>query len=169
MAGGAQGALGQGKGVHASARGAQSGAARAPLGGGCEKLQLRRTGREAKPGGAFRRAKPARRLSFQFGPDWEAGCAHCSFWADNFNDIIVHLNQRDVTMIAVSRAPLSKIEPFKKRMGWSFKWVSSLDNDFNYDYHVSFRPEEIERGTAIYNYTSNPGNTDREGSSVFYK
>ncbi len=80
---------------------------------------------------------------FMFSPTWDEGCKHCSFWADNFNNIGVHLNHRDVTLVAISRAPLAKIDPFKKRMGWSFKWVSSFQNDFNYDYHVSFTPEEI--------------------------
>jgi len=73
---------------------------------------------------------------FMFDPSWDEGCLHCSFWADNFNGIIVHLNQRDVTMIAVSRAPYSKLAAYQKRMGWDFKWVSSLDTDFNFDYHV---------------------------------
>ncbi len=89
---------------------------------------------------------------FMFGPSWEEGCQHCSFWADNFNGIPVHLNQRDVTMIAVSRAPLSKLAAYKKRMGWTFKWVSSSETDFNYDYHVSFTPEEMGKGEVYYNY-----------------
>jgi predicted dithiol-disulfide oxidoreductase (DUF899 family) len=72
---------------------------------------------------------------FMFDPSWEAACLHCSFWADNFNGIIVHLNQRDVTMIAVSRAPYCKLAAYRKRMGWDFKWVSSCDTDFNFDYH----------------------------------
>jgi predicted dithiol-disulfide oxidoreductase (DUF899 family) len=107
---------------------------------------------------------------FMFSPEWEAGCKHCSFWADNFNPIGVHLNHRDVTFVAVSRAPLGKIEAFKKRMGWSFKWVSSGESDFNYDYHVSFTPEAIRSGKVLYNYaTSKMGMADREGVSVFYK
>ena len=106
---------------------------------------------------------------FMFNPEWTEGCPSCSFWADNFNDITVHLNQRDVTFVAISRAPLAKIEPFRKRMGWSFKWLSSSQNDFNYDYHVSFTPEQLENGSAIYNYSMNPGFEDREGTSVFYK
>jgi predicted dithiol-disulfide oxidoreductase (DUF899 family) len=107
---------------------------------------------------------------FMFNPAWNEGCKHCSFWADDFNDIVVHLNHRDVTMIAISRAPLDKIEPFRKRMGWDFKWVSSGQNDFNYDYHVSFTQEEIQSGTAFYNYSkANAGSADREGVSVFYK
>ncbi|MGZ4808534.1 MAG: DUF899 domain-containing protein [Thermoanaerobaculia bacterium] len=107
---------------------------------------------------------------FMFAPEWDAGCPHCSFWADNFNDIIVHLNQRDVTFVAVSRAPISKIEAFKKRMGWTFKWLSSGSGDFNYDLMVSFRPETVASGEQAYNFgTAQPGGEDREGVSVFYK
>ncbi|HLK61302.1 MAG TPA: thioredoxin family protein [Chthonomonadaceae bacterium] len=107
---------------------------------------------------------------FMFSPEWDEGCPSCSFWADNFNGIVVHLNQRDVTFIAVSRAPIEKIEAFKQRMGWSFKWVSAFRNDFNYDYHVSFTPEDLRNGTANYNYVQrDPGEADREGVSVFYK
>ncbi len=107
---------------------------------------------------------------FMFSPEWDAGCPHCSFWADNFNDIIVHLNQRDVTMVTISRAQLSKLEAFKKRMGWSFKWLSSGENSFNYDYSVSFTPEEVKQGTDFYNYRKGgAGHEDREGTSVFYK
>jgi predicted dithiol-disulfide oxidoreductase (DUF899 family) len=107
---------------------------------------------------------------FMFNPAADAGCKHCSFWADNFNDIVVHLNQRDVTFVAISRAPLAKIEPFKKRMGWSFRWVSSAQNDFNYDYQASFTPEATQSGTVFYNYATQKMNmSDREGVSVFYK
>ena len=107
---------------------------------------------------------------FMFGPDWEAGCPHCSFWADNFNGIVVHLNQRDVTFLAVSRAPFSKLDAYRKRMGWSFKWVSSSANDFNWDYHVSFTPEEMAKGEIDYNYTmQRPAGTEMPGASVFYK
>jgi predicted dithiol-disulfide oxidoreductase (DUF899 family) len=107
---------------------------------------------------------------FMFSPAWDEGCKHCSFWADNYNAIAVHLNHRDVTLVAISRAPLAKIEAFKKRMGWSFTWVSSFQNDFNYDYHVSFTPEETQSGAAFYNYSKTQvGMTDREGFSVFYK
>jgi predicted dithiol-disulfide oxidoreductase (DUF899 family) len=105
---------------------------------------------------------------FMFNPAANDGCKHCSFWADNFNDVIVHLNHRDVTMVAVSRAPLAKLEAFKKRMGWSFLWVSSGDGDFNYDYQASFRPQEIQQG-GIYNYVKTKVMADREGVSVFYK
>ena len=107
---------------------------------------------------------------FMFAPDWDAGCKHCSFWADNFNQIIVHLNHRDVTMVAVSRAPYNKLTDYKKRMGWDFKWVSSGNRDFNYDYHVSFTLEEEARKKAFFNYTlQNPDSSDREGASVFFK
>ena len=107
---------------------------------------------------------------FMFDPSWEAGCPSCSFWADNFNGIIVHLNQRDVTMIVVSRAPYNKLAAYQKRMGWDFKWVSSLDTDFNFDYHVSFTPEESSKKEAFYNFsTQDPYSPEREGVSVFYK
>jgi predicted dithiol-disulfide oxidoreductase (DUF899 family) len=107
---------------------------------------------------------------FMFSPDWEAGCKHCSFWADNFNGIDVHLRHRDVSFVAISRAPLAKIEAFKKRMGWSFTWVSSFQGDFNYDYQASFRPEDIARGAVFYNYAKDKmGMADREGVSVFFK
>src|SRR5262252_10965249 len=69
---------------------------------------------------------------FMFGPDWEAGCKHCSFWADNFNPIIVHLNHRDVTMVAVSRAPYPQLAAYERRMGWTFTWLSSFESDFNF-------------------------------------
>jgi predicted dithiol-disulfide oxidoreductase (DUF899 family) len=107
---------------------------------------------------------------FMFPPEWDEGCPSCSFWADNFNGIGVHLNHRDVTFVAISRAPLFKIEPFKKRMEWSFKWVSSFQSDFNFDYQASFIPEEAHRRAAYYNYVkTDPGMPDREGISVFYK
>ena len=107
---------------------------------------------------------------FMFDPSWDAGCPSCSFWADNFNGIIVHLNQRDVTMIAVSRAPYNKLAAYEKRMSWNFKWVSSCDTDFNFDYDVSFRPEEIAKKEGMYNFTiQDPLSPEREGVSVFYK
>ena len=107
---------------------------------------------------------------FMFPPDWDEGCLHCSFWADSFNGSVVHLKHRDVTFVAISRAPLAKIEPFKQRMGWSFQWVSSFQSDFNFDYAVSFLPEEMQSATAFYNYVrTDPGVTDREGISVFYQ
>jgi predicted dithiol-disulfide oxidoreductase (DUF899 family) len=107
---------------------------------------------------------------FMFNPASDEGCKHCSFWADSFEGVPAHLNHRDVSFVAVSRAPLAKIEPFKRRMGWSFKWVSSARTDFNYDYQASFTPEAIESGTLFYNYTNQAATmSDREGVSVFYK
>ena len=89
---------------------------------------------------------------FMLGLDWEEGCKSCSFWADNFNGISIHLNHRDVTFTAVSRAPLAKINAYRKRMGWSFKWVSSFGSDFNFDFGVSFTPEELANKHALYNF-----------------
>ena len=107
---------------------------------------------------------------FMFAPDWDAGCAHCSFWADNFNPIIVHLNHRDVTMLAISRAPIGRIEAYRKRMGWTFKWLSSAGNDFNFDFQASFTPEDLEKGTVFYNFREQKEKSpEREGVSAFYK
>jgi predicted dithiol-disulfide oxidoreductase (DUF899 family) len=107
---------------------------------------------------------------FMFAPDWDEGCKSCSFWADNFNGITIHLNHRDATFAAVSRAPLAKIETYKKRMGWSFPWVSSGGNDFNFDYHVSFTPAELAAGEAYYNFEVRPVDvSDEQGVSVFFK
>ena len=108
---------------------------------------------------------------FMLGPGWEAGCPSCSFLADHFDGAVIHLAQRDVSFIVVSRAPLSEIENFKRRMGWRFKWVSSFGNDFNSDYQVSFTPEEKASGKVFYNYEfieSFPSE-ERPGASVFYK
>src|SRR5205085_5081728 len=80
---------------------------------------------------------------FMFDPSWDAGCPHCSHWADSFNGAIVHLNARDVTMVAISRAPFAKLSAYRKRMGWSFDWFSSFETDFNTDYQASFTPEEV--------------------------
>lgn len=107
---------------------------------------------------------------FMYDPTWDAPCPSCSFWADNFNDIIVHLNQRDVTMIAISKAPYSKIDAYKKRLGWDFKWISSFDTDFNREYYVSFTAEELEKKEGFYNFTiQNPYVSELPGVSVFYK
>ena len=89
---------------------------------------------------------------FMLGPGWKEGCVGCSFELDHINGILVHLEQRDVSYVAVSRAPLPEIEAFKQRMGWHIKWVSSSGSDFNYDFHVSFRPDEIAKGETYYNY-----------------
>ena len=107
---------------------------------------------------------------FMFAPEWNEGCKHCSFWADNFNGLGIHLNHRDASFVAISRAPLAKIEAFRKRMDSSFKWVSSGQNDFNYDYQASFAPQEVESGAAFYNFSKfDVGVSDREGVSVFYR
>ena len=89
---------------------------------------------------------------FMFGPEWEQGCPSCSFLSDHIDGSVVHLAHRDVTFVVVSRAPLPKIEAFKKRMGWRFKWVSSYGSDFNFDYHVSFTKDELANGKVYYNY-----------------
>jgi predicted dithiol-disulfide oxidoreductase (DUF899 family) len=107
---------------------------------------------------------------FMLGPDWEAGCKGCSFWADNFNGIDIHLAHRDVTLLAISSAPLARIDAFRQRMGWSFKWVSSAGCDFNKDYHVTFTPDELERGDVYYNYDwAKSPTSERHGISVFYR
>ena len=106
---------------------------------------------------------------FMLGPDWEEGCKSCSFWADNFDGIPIHLNHRDVTFTAVSRAPLAKIEAYKKRMGWSFPWASSYGSDFNYDFHVSFTQEQLAAGKVEYNYGLVEGEEELPGVSVFCK
>ena len=107
---------------------------------------------------------------FMFGPDWDEGCKHCSYLADQFDGANWHLPRRDVTLVAISRAPLSKLEPYKKRMGWRFKWVSSHGNDFNLDYHVSFTKEDEVRGKVYYNYGMGEFISDElPGLSVFYK
>jgi len=107
---------------------------------------------------------------FMFGPDWEGGCKSCSFWADNFNGIVPHLNQRDVTFVAISRAPLAKLSAFAANLGWSFKWLSSFGSDFNFDFNVSFTAEALARGSAIYNYAANKMNMEElPGISVFFR
>jgi predicted dithiol-disulfide oxidoreductase (DUF899 family) len=107
---------------------------------------------------------------FMFGPGWVEGCPSCSFLGDHFDGSVIHLAHRDVTLLAVSRAPLPQIEAFKKRMGWRFKWVSSNGSDFNYDYHVSFAKDEMAEGEVYYNYglTKFPSE-EAPGASVFYK
>lgn len=106
---------------------------------------------------------------FMFAPDWEEGCASCSFWADNFDGIAIHLNHRDVTFTAVSRAPLAKLEAYKRRLGWSFPWVSSGGSDFNFDYQASYTPEQLAKGKVYYNYDWVDGYDDLPGLSVFAK
>lgn len=106
---------------------------------------------------------------FMLGPDWEQGCPSCSLLADHFDNLAIHLAQRDVRFMIVSRAPLAKIDEFKKRMGWKFPWVSSFGSEFNFDFQVSV-PKEDAAKEHIYNYapTKFPSE-ERPGFSVFSK
>jgi predicted dithiol-disulfide oxidoreductase (DUF899 family) len=107
---------------------------------------------------------------FMLGPGWKAGCIGCSFSADHIEGALVHLEHHDVSLVTISRAPLAQIEAYKKRMGWHAKWVSSNGSDFNYDYHVSFTPEEIAKGKVYYNYAVRDGDSEElSGLSVFYR
>jgi predicted dithiol-disulfide oxidoreductase (DUF899 family) len=107
---------------------------------------------------------------FMFGPDWKEGCPSCSFNMDHTDGALAHLAQRDVSFTAISRAPLSKIEPFKKRMGWRFTWVSSFGTDFNYDYRTSFTKDELAKGKVDYNFElAEFPSAEAPGISVFYK
>jgi len=107
---------------------------------------------------------------FMFAPDWDEGCKSCSFWADGFERIIPHLAAHDTTLVAISRAPLQKLNAFRQRMGWTFDWLSSAGNDFNYDFAVSFTPEQIKSGAARYNFgTAGWGSEEAPGLSVFYR
>ena len=107
---------------------------------------------------------------FMMGPDWKEGCPSCSFLADHFDGCVVHLEHRDTTLVVASRAQLPKIEAFKKRMGWRFKWVSSYGSDFNRDYHVTFTEDEISNASAYYNYQNGTFPSDEApGLSVFAK
>ena len=106
---------------------------------------------------------------FMLAPGWEEGCPSCSFMADHTDGMNVHLAHRDVTFVAISRAALTDIERFRRRMGWKFKWVSSFASDFNHDFHVSFAPEEA-KGQVYYNYGMQPFECEElAGVSVFYK
>src|SRR5579863_3974658 len=103
---------------------------------------------------------------FMFGPDYTAGCPSCSAIADGFNGFVVHLANHDVTLSAVSRAPLAKLQAYKRRMGWTFPWASSLGSDFNFDFNVSVTQEQRERG-ADYNYRRQPPLVSRgEGPEI---
>jgi predicted dithiol-disulfide oxidoreductase (DUF899 family) len=107
---------------------------------------------------------------FMFAPEWNEGCKSCSFWADGFERMIPHLAARDTTLVAVSRAPLAKLDAFKRRMGWTFDWVSSAPGDFNFDYAVSFTPDQVRSGANVYNFgTSGFGAEEAPGISVFYR
>jgi predicted dithiol-disulfide oxidoreductase (DUF899 family) len=108
---------------------------------------------------------------FMFGPEWKEGCHGCSMISDHIGGSTQHLANRDVTLLAVSRAPLSKIDEFKKRMDWRFRWVSSFGSDFNRDYHVSFSEEDLAKGDVEYNFTKQTSwrRDEAPGASVFYK
>jgi predicted dithiol-disulfide oxidoreductase (DUF899 family) len=114
---------------------------------------------------------------FMFDPSWDEGCKSCSYVADHFGGALAHLAARDTSFAVISRAPLSKLESFKKRMGWTFRWLSSSGTDFNYDYHVSFRPEDVAAKAIEYNYEKRsfpmseaPGLSVflREGQDIFH-
>lgn len=107
---------------------------------------------------------------FMLGPGWAQGCPSCSYMADHVDGMKVHLEQRDITLLAVSRAPLAEIERFRERMGWQFKWASSFGTDFNFDFGVSFRPEDVAKGKVDYNYDLRAFPSDEApGISVFYR
>jgi predicted dithiol-disulfide oxidoreductase (DUF899 family) len=107
---------------------------------------------------------------FMLGPGWKEGCVGCSFHSDHIDGTLPHLAQRDVTLLAVSRAPFAEIEAFKRRMGWRFKWVSSYGSDFNYDFHVSFTQDDLAKGEVYYNYELRKLQSEEmSGISVFYK
>jgi predicted dithiol-disulfide oxidoreductase (DUF899 family) len=109
---------------------------------------------------------------FMLGPDWNAGCTGCSFLADHLDGALAHLEHHDVTLTAVSRAPLQKIEAYKRRMGWRFPWASSFGSDFNHDFHVSFTKDELASGKVFYNFTATDtarANDELPGLSAFAK
>jgi len=107
---------------------------------------------------------------FMYGPDWKEGCVGCSFLADHIDGANQHLMHHDVTWMAVSRAPLEKLQAYEKRMGWKFPWASSEGSDFNYDFHVSFTKDQIAKGNATYNFEPYTGDMeDLHGTSVFIK
>jgi predicted dithiol-disulfide oxidoreductase (DUF899 family) len=108
---------------------------------------------------------------FMFAPGWTAGCDGCSFLADHFDGARLHIEHHDVSLVAVSRAPLAEFLPFKQRMGWRFPWYSSHGSDFNFDYDVSWTEESLAAGPAYYNYEEIPAKKPGEGHglSVFIK
>jgi predicted dithiol-disulfide oxidoreductase (DUF899 family) len=106
---------------------------------------------------------------FMYGPDWDEGCPSCSFWADNFEGIPIHLAHRDATLVAISRAPYAKLAAYRERMGWTFPWYSSQGSDFNFEFQVSYTPEQVESGKAEYNYRQSEVIDELPGISVFYR
>lgn len=107
---------------------------------------------------------------FMFAPDWDEGCLGCSFMADHADAAYQHVKHHDVTYVAIARAPIEKLEAYRKRMGWRFKFASSLNSDFNRDFHVSFTPEEVASGKVYYNYeTTDQGYVELPGMSALFK
>lgn len=107
---------------------------------------------------------------FMYDPSWDEGCKSCSFWADNYNGIDIHLNHRDTTLVTISRAPLEKLSAYKERMGWNFKWLSSYHTDFNRDFQVSFSQADQKAGKVNYNYRHcDYFSSEAPGLSIFYK
>lgn len=107
---------------------------------------------------------------FMFAPGWNEGCIGCSFKSDHVDGALPHLEHHDVSFVSVSQAPFAKIEVFRKRMGWNFRWLSSYGSDFNYDFNVSFTPEQAAAGQVFYNYEMRPYESEElSGNSVFYR
>lgn len=106
---------------------------------------------------------------FMFGPDWEQGCVGCSFETDHAEAALVHLAHRDVTYVTIARAPIAKLEAYRRRMGWTSRWVSSSGNAFNYDFNVSFAPDQVAAGACYYNYAVQPAEAEMSGRSVFFR
>lgn len=107
---------------------------------------------------------------FMTGPDWELGCKACSFWADGYDGVVIHLNQRDVTLASVSRGPIAHVCAYKARMGWRFPWVSSMGSDFNFDFGVSFTQGHVASGGANYNFEAHTRHAgELPGLSVFHR
>lgn len=106
---------------------------------------------------------------FMYGPDWDEGCPSCSFWADNFEGIPIHLAHRDATLVAISHAPYEKLASYRRRMDWTFPWYSSYGSDFNFDYQVSYTPEQVESGNVEYNYRQTKVLEELPGISVFHR
>jgi predicted dithiol-disulfide oxidoreductase (DUF899 family) len=135
---------------------------------------------EKNLGGLFAGRSQLLVYHFMFGPEWTEGCPVCSFWADGFNGGVIHINHRDVTFACASRAPLERLEAYRRRMGWGFPWVSTLRSDFNYDFGVSFggpsagtSQRDMPRGPgavpddAVYNFTRKPFGPESPGLSAF--
>ncbi len=107
---------------------------------------------------------------FMYSPEWEEGCPGCSFLVDHLDGANLHLKHRDISLVVVSRASITKLSSFKARMGWKFNWVSSLDSDFNFDYQASYRREDLDAGDVLHNfYEQKLRGEEQPGLSVFYR